>query len=167
MKIKITLLICVIILSPGVSLAEIPKESNESRQPREKFYPLESTTTKEPKTSTEKLDIPCIKTSVSVRETAVTAAFKTFTETMTTLLSTRKSSLEDSFSKPTAKERAEARKLARAEFKKGSTAAHKALSVARQDAWIGFKNTSKSCKGGSIELRDETPSAARSTTEAL
>jgi hypothetical protein len=158
MKTKISLFLCVVILSPGISFAE----STETA--REKHYPLES---REQAPAMAAVDISCVKGSVSERETSVAIAFKAFSETMNTLLATRKDSLEQSFSLPTAKERSVARKSARAVFKSASIVAHKTLSVARQEAWTKFRSTAKSCKGGSAEIKDETPSTSRSSTEAL
>ena len=158
MKIKISLLLCIITLTPGISLAETLDST-----PREKLYPMESSADKTISTT----DILCIKTSVSVREDAIAGAFKTFSDTMIKSLSMRKVALENAFSKSTAKERSEARKSARTEFKSASILAHKALSVAKKDAWATFKSSSRTCKGGSAEMKDESPSVARSRTEAL
>ncbi len=144
-------------LTPALSLAEMIGSNGEVLHPTDKM----TTTTQ------NSVDIPCIKSNITKREDTIKSAFAAFTVAMNTALDTRKAGLEESFTKTTAKERAVARKSVRTAFRIASVNAHKDLSVARQNAWIAFKKEAKSCKGGTVEIKDEMPSNARSSTEAL
>jgi hypothetical protein len=94
------------------------------------------------------IDIMCAQTAVDARDTAVIAAFDTYSTSMKTALEARKTAVKDAWSKTTSSERNTARKTANQTYNTASRNAHKALNTSRKSIWAKHKTDMKACGAG-------------------
>lgn len=94
---------------------------------------------------TKKEDLACVKLAVTKREVTLQSAFSTFSTSMNTALSTRQIALESSYDVTERSARVKARNDAWAGFKTSSKTAHTTLKTARKAAYDAFKADSKAC----------------------
>ncbi len=97
------------------------------------------------KAESKNIDIMCAQTAVEARDTAIIAAFDTYSTSMKTALEARKVAVKDAWGKTTPSERSLARKTANQTYNTASKAAHKALNTARKNAWDTHKSDMKKC----------------------
>lgn len=104
-------------------------------------------------TQSAPIDTTCITNALQLREDSISAAFSTFATTQSQLLTARKTGLVESYTKPTARERADARKSVWSTFKIASKTNHENLKTARKKAWDTYRPALRSCKGGRAETK--------------
>lgn len=91
------------------------------------------------------IDIICAQTAVEARDTAIIAAFDTYSASMKTALEARKTAVKDAWSKTTPSERSLARKTANQTYNTASKNASKALNTSRKSIWSKHKTDMKAC----------------------
>lgn len=91
------------------------------------------------------IDIMCAQTAVEARDTAIIAAFDTYSTSMKTALEARKTSVKDAWSKTTPSERGAARKTANQTYNTSAKNASKALNTSRKSIWAKHKTDMKAC----------------------
>ncbi len=106
------------------------------------------------------VDGACMSSAVDKRDTAVIAAFDTFTASVKAALTKRKDDLKAAWALTDATARKTALRTAWQNFTKSHKSARDAYRVARQAAWKQFKTDSKTCKGnasdeGNVEATGE------------
>ncbi len=89
--------------------------------------------------------LACVAVAVDVRETAVGAAFTAMNNSLTSALSTRKTSLAAAWVMSDGTARANAINAAWKAFKDARHTAEKTAHTAQKDAWTGFKSAVKAC----------------------
>lgn len=92
------------------------------------------------------VDIACVQTAVDKRETAIMAAFATFTTTVNSALTTRKNALHAAWAMTDSKARREAIKAAWSAFHNTWKGATKKLHSDRKAAWEQFRKDAKACR---------------------
>lgn len=90
--------------------------------------------------------IACIQTALSKRDDAISASFTTYSTAVTGALTTRKVALNDSWSKPTGKDRLAARDAAWNAYKKTVKEANTKMMTAKKAAHDAFGKEAKACK---------------------
>ncbi len=97
--------------------------------------------------SSTNVDATCMQTAVDTRESSLETAWNTFTTSVTSALSARKTALHDAWGLSVVSERNAAIKTAWKEWKSASKTNHKKLITDRKSAWETFRKTTKeSCK---------------------
>lgn len=91
------------------------------------------------------VDTVCAQTAVEARDTAIIAAFDTYSTSMKTALEARKVAVKDAWSKTTPSERVAARKTANQTYNTASKNASKALNTSRKSIWAKHKTDMKAC----------------------
>ena len=92
------------------------------------------------------LDLPCVKAAVEKRESAIQAAFDSFSSAIKSALETRKAELSAAWSIADSGERKTAIKNAWNKFKEAKKSATKTFNQARHSAWKQFTIDRKACK---------------------
>jgi len=133
MKKIIILSLCVLLLGSSVAFAQTT-----------------NTTTKQ-KNTTATLNLPCIQTAVSNRETAIAGSFSTFSSSVSADLSARASALSTAWGLTDGKARKAARKAAWDAYKNASEKARTTFKASKQTAWDAFKTASAACKVPVVE----------------
>jgi len=110
------------------------------------------------RTKKQPVDITCAKNAVTVRDTALGAAFDTYASTLKTALTTRTAALLAGWDMTDKTARQAALKAAWSAYKNSTVKARGATVTARKAAWTTFKNSMKSC-GGTVSNVDTTDSA--------
>jgi len=101
-------------------------------------------------------DLPCMITAVDTRDSAIIAAWETFSGSVKTALQTRKDALKAAWAKTDKKERKEAIKTAWNNYKSAIKTARKALNEARKAAWKKFNSDRKICRGQGEDTSNES-----------
>jgi hypothetical protein len=120
-------------------------------------------TTKSPDSSHKysgEFDSTCIINSLQLREDALADAFSRFAIAKTRNDALRKAGLISALEKPTARERADARKAVWAEFRAKTRADTTKLKTERQKIWSTYKSSMGTCKGGRAELSGDVASGS-------
>ena len=105
--------------------------------------------------SASMVDSTCAKAAVDVRKTAVLASYKTFTDSLTSNLSTREDAIKASFDQTTKKARADARKTARDNFRKSVRSSAETLKTSERATLTTYRNSIKACGGNGAEAGGE------------
>lgn len=90
--------------------------------------------------------VTCMQTAVETRDTAIIAAFDTYTTTVKAALTARKDALKAAWAVTNKKDRRTAIMTAWSTYKKALQDARAALKASKKTAWDAFKAASKVCK---------------------
>lgn len=90
--------------------------------------------------------ITCMQTAVETRDTAIIAAFDTYSAAVKSTLTARKTALKAAWAIADRKERRTAIMTAWKDYKTAIKDAKSALKTAKKTAWDAFKAASKVCK---------------------
>ena len=93
------------------------------------------------------VDTACVSAAVVKREDTVSSAWKTFSDKVSTLLTTRKDTLEDAWALSDKAERKIAVKKAWAAAKVTKKSAVQEYKTTKKNAWATFKTSAKACGG--------------------
>lgn len=109
-----------------------------------------------------KIDIACMQSAVSKRETAIASGFSTYSSAISSALSSRASAFASAWKLAGAKARNTALKAAWKTYRSSVSSARSAWSKARQSAWIAFYDARKSC-GTNAAAEDTTTHSVDAT----
>lgn len=110
------------------------------------------------RTASSSLDVACLKTAISKRETALASNWNTLNTAMTAAISARGTGLAAAFDKPAGKERRTALQTTRKAFKDSVKAARKTFVTSERTTHTTYRTEAKACGATGTDVAEAVSS---------